>query len=100
MLVVRVKLLETVKYVEQKIEVFLGVVVVPAQHGLRIRRRLQRQNVVLDGDLGSHRVKRQQRDLKDGLKGLQYGFKSLLFPARINGFVEDLKRGLHFPNNT
>jgi hypothetical protein len=96
---VRVKFLEAVKHVEQKVEVFFGVVVVPPQHGLRVRGGLQRQNVGLDRDFGSHRIKREQRNLQNGLQRLQNGFKSLLFSAGINGFVQNLKSGLHSHNN-
>jgi hypothetical protein len=91
----RIKFLEAMKHVEQKVQVFLGVVVVPSQHGLRVSGRLQRQYVVLNRDFGSHRIKRENCDLKNGLQRFQNGLESLLFPTRINGFIQYLKRGLH-----
>jgi len=93
----RVKFFETVKHVEQKIQVLLGVVVVPARHGLRVSGRLQHQDIVLYGEFGSNRVKRQQRNLENGLKRFQNGLKSLLFSARTNRFIKQLECGLH-PN--
>jgi hypothetical protein len=69
------------KHVEQKIQVLFGVVVVPPHHGLRVCGGLQRQNVGLDRDFGPHRVKREQRNLQNGLQRFQNGFKSLFFSA-------------------
>jgi len=94
-LVMRVKFFEAVKHVEQKIQVLLGVVVVPARHGLRIVGGLQRHDVGLNGELGSYGVKREQRNLQNGLQRFQNGLKPFFFSARANRFVEELKCGLH-----
>jgi hypothetical protein len=63
-----IKFFEAVKHVEQKIQVLLGVIIVPARHGLRVVGGLKHHDVVLNGEFGSHGVKCEQRNLKNCLQ--------------------------------